>query len=90
MQQIRQLRAARRQVMQDGRPGHWRIFRVGEGLQAEIPAGVCGLQIGDRILKIGGKGPSAGPPQRNGYVPLGRACEPVPILHLCRGALACT
>jgi hypothetical protein len=56
------------QVLQDGRPGHWRIFHVGEGLQAEIPAGVGSLQVGDRILKIDGKGPSAGPPQRSGCV----------------------
>ncbi len=53
----------------DGRPGHWRVFRVGKGLQAEIPAGAGGLQVGDRILKIDGKGPNAGPPQRSGCVP---------------------
>uniref|UniRef100_A0A7S0M168 non-specific serine/threonine protein kinase n=1 Tax=Cryptomonas curvata TaxID=233186 RepID=A0A7S0M168_9CRYP len=55
------------QVLQDGKPGHWRVFRVGEGLQAEIQRGfVGGLQVNDRILKIDGKSPSAGPPQRSG------------------------
>ena len=51
-----------------GRP-HWRIFEVGQSLQAEVAASegeVPGLEVGDCILQIDGKAPGDDAPPRSG------------------------